>query len=122
MALGIEILDVKATKMSATEDPKTLAARCPRANFPMHMDPEHGVHVVTNTGLSPIWMLQSVRQWNAGEVHGLIPEIAKQIIAQKLGMELIGAGAVKRDPDDEMAKEKATKAEKAAKAAVGAPA
>ena len=93
MALDVDILEVKAPQM-ATEDPKILKARCPKARAEgMILDEETGLAKMAHTKLVPIFVLSSVpeRGWNAGEVHGMLPIAAKQMLTKELGMELPGA-------------------------------
>lgn len=114
MALGIEILELKATAMAneAKEDKKALIVKCPSASHPMRKDEDTGVWVNIHTGLAPVFMLESIpeRGWNRGEVHGMLAGNAKQVIDKGLGMALPGAGSVKENPDaDEEAKKPAPK-------------
>lgn len=101
MAIELSILEIKATNTMA-KDPKELRKECPKANREMVLDAETGIAKVKATGLVPIFFLQSIpeRGWFAGEVTGVLPINAKQIIAKEIGMELVGAAEQvgKKDP------------------------
>ena len=91
MAIGTEMLTVQPQRPAMAMTEKELRAACPKATHLMALDSEYGIHIVPATGLAPIYMLQSIpeRGFNAGEVHGMFPHIAKQVVAKGYGMELV---------------------------------
>lgn len=94
MALDLSILEAKAPAPMAMKTEKELRDSCPHAKYVMRVDPETGIHVVSRTGLAPMYFLRSAGPYNAGEVYGLLPVHAKVNLANGNAMEILGIADV----------------------------